>query len=116
MKVNLEESELGMFFKPWQKPLIKKLLTSEVEMKTAEAWEYVNEHLPEDESISRASVIIFLQNQEAEGILVSREESGKGGMHGVYRRAKNLPQFIVDVRVQFADKMLEATELLGLKS
>jgi len=116
MKVDLEESGLEMFFKDWQVPLIQKLLTSEVEMKTAEAWEYVNEHLPEDESISRASVINFLYAQKEEGTLVSREEYGKGGSHFIYRRAKNLPQFIVDVRVQFADKMFEVAELLGLKS
>ena len=116
MKVDLEESGLDMFFKKWQAPLIEKLLTEDVEMKTAEAWEYVNDCLPEDESISRASIIFFLQKQRDEGTLTSREESGKGGMHEIYKRDKNLQQFLIDLRVLFTDKMFEAAEILGFKS
>jgi len=114
MKLDLEEEGLKAFgFKDWQEPLIHKLLTSDIEMKTGEAHEYV---LGKGFKISRASVINFLFDQKEEGTLASREEYGKGGSHFIYRRAKNLPQFIVDVRVQFADKMLEAAEMLGLKS
>lgn len=93
MKINLDENGLDMFFKKWKKLLIKKFLTSGVEMKTAEAHKYISERLPEDESISRASVIFFLQDMEEEGLLLSREESGKGGMHRVYWGTMRLAQF-----------------------
>jgi len=81
MKINLDEDGLGMFFKKWQVPLITRLLTTEDELKTAEAHEYVKNH---GFDISRASVIFFLQDMEGEGLLLSREESGKGGMHSIY--------------------------------
>ena len=113
MKINLDENGLDMFFKEWQVPLIEKLLTSDVEMKTAEAWEYANERLSEDESISRASVIFFLQDMEGEGLLLSREESGKGGMHSIYWGTMRLAEFYNRTQMRVDEKVGDA--LRGLQ-
>lgn len=113
MKVDLDENGLSMFFKKWQEPLIYKLLTEDVEMKTAEAHEYVSECLSEDESISRASIIFFLQDMEGEGLLLSREEPGKGGMHAVYWGDKSIMDFLTDVRLKLDDKIMEYSETLS---
>jgi len=107
MNIKLEKDGLEMFFKKWQKPLIYKLLSENVEMKSGEAHEYV---LSEGFKISRASVIFFLQDMEGEGLLLSREESGKGGMHAVYWGAKNVPEFLTEVRLRLDDKIMEYSE------
>ena len=49
------------------------------------AWVYVNKVLGKEErSISRASIINFLNDMVEKGVLTYREKSGKGGYHRVY--------------------------------
>lgn len=52
-----------------------------------DVWSYVNEKLGKEKSISRATIINFLKTMAEEGVLDSREESGKGGYHGVYSQS-----------------------------
>ena len=47
-------------------------------------WERVSEGLGEGKSISRASVIVFLERLEGQGVLGSRDATGKGGHHKIY--------------------------------
>ena len=47
-------------------------------------WERVNEGLGEGRSISRASIILFLEKLEGQGVLGSRDATGKGGHHKIY--------------------------------
>jgi predicted transcriptional regulator len=47
-------------------------------------WKQVNEKLDGGRSISRASIINFLNAMVGEGILDYQEETGKGGFHRVY--------------------------------
>ena len=42
-------------------------------------WEEVNRGLGEGKSISRASIIMFLDKVEEQGVLGSRDTTGKGG-------------------------------------
>jgi len=51
---------------------------------TREVWIAVNEKLGEGKSKSRATIINFLATMADEGVLKVREETGKGGYHGVY--------------------------------
>ncbi len=48
-----------------------------------EVWTHVNETLV-DKTISRASIINFLNAMVDEGVFNIRMETGKGGHHGVY--------------------------------
>ena len=48
-----------------------------------EVWVHVNETLV-DKTISRASIINFLNAMVDEGVINLRMETGKGGYHGVY--------------------------------
>jgi len=52
--------------------------------KTKAVWERVNEGLGEGKSISRASIILFLEKMEEQGVLGSNDATGKGGHHKVY--------------------------------
>ncbi len=47
-------------------------------------WEVTNERLGTDKSISRASVIFFLNRMVDQGVLGYTTETGKGGHHRVY--------------------------------
>jgi len=47
-------------------------------------WERVNEELGKGKSISRASIIVFLDKLEEQGVLDSRDATGKGGHHKIY--------------------------------
>lgn len=49
-----------------------------------EVWAHVNEALKGVATISRASIINFLNDMVDEGVLDYRRESGKGGYHRVY--------------------------------
>jgi predicted transcriptional regulator len=55
------------------------------EAKTRDILDYVNEELGEGKSISRASIISFLSKMVEEGVLGTRQSSGKGGLHPIYR-------------------------------
>ena len=48
------------------------------------AWEHVNKELGEGKSISRASIIFYLNRMVDEGVLGYRDATGKGGHHRIY--------------------------------
>jgi len=52
--------------------------------KTKTVWERVNEGLGEGKSISKASIIVFLEKLEEQGVLGSWDVTGKGGHHKIY--------------------------------
>ncbi len=47
-------------------------------------WRAVNERLEEGKTISRASVIFFLNRMLDQGVLGFRDATGKGGHHKIY--------------------------------
>ena len=51
---------------------------------SGKVWRDVNENLPEGKSISRASIIFFLNRMVEEGVLGFRDATGKGGHHRIY--------------------------------
>ena len=51
---------------------------------SGKTWIHVNEELGEGKSISRASVIFYLNRMVDEGVLGFRDATGKGGHHRIY--------------------------------
>ncbi len=51
---------------------------------SGKTWEAVNEVLGPDKSMSRASVIFFLNRMVDQGVLDYRTATGKGGHHRIY--------------------------------
>jgi predicted transcriptional regulator len=51
---------------------------------SGKAWMAVNEKLGPDKSVSRASVIFFLNRMVDQGVLDYRTATGKGGHHRIY--------------------------------
>jgi len=67
-------------------------------MNTRQAFEYELEQLKkQDRTISRASIIFEMKKMEKMGLLTSRDMTGKGGHHRIYRLAKRPHDVEVDV-------------------
>jgi predicted transcriptional regulator len=64
-----------------------------------EVWMHVNSKI----SISRASIINSLNRMVKRGILDYKEESGKGGMHGLYSTKYSEPE----LRKHIAKELIE---------
>lgn len=97
-QLDLSQDGLGMFFKDWQIPLVEIIngprFTETNPLRSRDAWLNTNKLLPEGQSISRASVIFFLQDLEDMGWLSSRKQSGRGGYHDVYWKRFPLNEFV----------------------
>ncbi len=81
---NPEKMGLSKVFRDYQEEAVRFIW--EVGKRGAiskEVWTHVNETLVE-KTISRASIINFLNAMVDEGIFNLRLETGKGGYHGVY--------------------------------
>jgi len=87
-----EEQTLGVF---WENP--------GVEFTSRDVYVRVNERL-EDGSISRASIINFLERIASAGVLQRRETTGKGGHRGIYSQAMNESEF----RTFIAETLIES--------
>ncbi len=92
MDLNLDLSEmgLGMFFKPYQIESLDLLWKSKEILSSRQVWEQVNEQIPG--TISRASIINFLNASVENGLLDFKEISGKGGYRRLYSSKMSKPE------------------------
>lgn len=98
-KIDISQTGLRVFFtQDWHIPLVKLIesgrFTETNPLRSRDAFINTNKALPEGKSISRASVIFFLQDLEEAGWLASRKQSGRGGYHDVYWKKVSLEEFI----------------------
>ena len=75
--MDLSQSGLEMFFKDYQLEALRTLWESDKGLLSREVWEKVNQRL--ETSISRASIINFLNDMLKMEILTGVDETGKGG-------------------------------------
>ncbi|MGD2200215.1 MAG: BlaI/MecI/CopY family transcriptional regulator [Candidatus Bathyarchaeota archaeon] len=75
---------LAKVFRDYQEEALKYVWTKKGGAISREVWSNVNENLG-GKSISRASIINFLNAMVDEGVLDYTEETGKGGYHRVYK-------------------------------
>ena len=91
--------EIGLRF-VWEK--------GEEGVNSGKTWLHVNKILMEQErSISRASIIFFLNEMVEDGVLGYRERSGKGGFHRVYYPLLDEGGFKRHVSEKVISKLLE---------
>ena len=110
MQIDLRRSGLALVFKDYQEILMKTIWETGSEYSSRDAWIAVNEELKEKgESISRASVINFLNSMVDEKVLDYREETGKGGHRRIYKAAKNEHDFWKHLSHQVREKIIEAS-------
>jgi len=86
--ITYDTSQVGLeaVLRTWQLKTLQVLWRSPGGAKSFTVWAKVNKVL-EGESISRASIINFLEAMREVGVLSGVEESGKGGYHWVYSPA-----------------------------
>jgi len=98
--ITYDTSQVGLeaILRTWQLKALEVLWNSPKGAKSFTVWEKVNKVL-EGETISRASIINFLEAMRELGILSGVEESGKGGYHWIYSPAMDesgFKEFIAD--------------------
>ena len=82
LTLDLTETGFKMFFKQYQIASLDLLWNSDKHLSSRDVWEKVNEALPG--SISRASIINFLNASVENGLLDFVETTGKGGYRRLY--------------------------------
>jgi len=82
LKMDLTQDGLSMFFKEYELEALRLLWKSNPGLISREVWEQVNQN-PQI-SISRASIINFLNDMAELGILDASTETGKGGHRSRY--------------------------------
>ncbi len=91
--LNPANDDLSKVFKDYQAEAVKFVWeVGEKGTISREVWATVNERLV-GKTISRASIINFLNAMVDEGVLDFNERTGKGGYHRVYRPRLNEPLF-----------------------
>ena len=75
--VDLSETGLAMFFKPYQVASLDIIWNSDENLSSRQVWEQVNEQLTG--TISRASIINFLNASVDNGLIDFVEKKEKGG-------------------------------------
>ena len=88
--VDLSETGLAMFFKPYQIISLDILWNSEETLSSRQVWELANNQLPG--TISRASIINFLNASVENGLLDYVETTGKGGYRRLYASKLSKPE------------------------
>jgi predicted transcriptional regulator len=117
-----DTSQVGLeaVLKVWQLKALHVLWSSPGGAKSFVVWEKVNKIL-EGETISRASIINFLEAMRETGVLSGEQETGKGGYHWVYSPAMDeagFKQFIAKTLLEklmkeFPAEMKEAIKTLN---
>ena len=101
--IEYDTSKKGLetVLKNWQIEAMRTVWGNPGGMKSYTVWKKVNEAL-DGGTISRASIINFLEDMRAMGVLSGVEESGKGGYHWIYSPAMDesgFKKFIVEKMV-----------------
>lgn len=85
LKIDPSSEGLSKVFRDYQEEALKYVWKNGGDGVTSrQAWQYVNESFDGSKTISRASIINFLNDMVDEGILDYFEKTGKGGYHRVY--------------------------------
>jgi hypothetical protein len=102
MKMNIEydtaESGLRAVLKDYQELALRAIWATPEGLGSKAVWDRVNAELKPN-TISRASVINFLESMRKIGVLKGDEKTGKGGYHWIYSPSMNeaeFKQFIVE--------------------
>lgn len=96
LSIDLSKDGLSLCFKDYQELLLRGLWETNTGQSSRDAWIKVNEELKKKgsrESISRASVINFLNAMVDEKLLSYTEITGKGGHRRIYTAAMTEQEF-----------------------
>jgi predicted transcriptional regulator len=92
IEYDLSQAGFVAVLKDWQLKAMQVVWSSPEGSNSRVAWEKVNQMLGED-TISRASVINFLEGMLEMGVLDADDRTGKGGHQHVYKMGMDEEQF-----------------------
>ncbi len=90
LSIDLTKTGLEMFFRPYQIISLDLLWNSKESLSSRQVWEQANMQLPG--TISRASIINFLNASVENGLLDYVETTGKGGYRRLYSSKLSKPE------------------------
>ena len=92
--IEYETGQQGLraVLKDYQELALREIWKSNTGLNSRKVWTQVNEKL-KPSTISRASIINFLEDVRERGVLAGEEKTGKGGHHWVYTPAMNETEY-----------------------
>src|SRR4030042_4749350 len=94
LTIDTSSEELAMVLKDYQEVALQYLWRLDGEgASSRDVWVQVNEDLKGQRTISRASIINFLNSMVDEGVLNYTETTGKGGHRRIYSAKYNEAEF-----------------------
>jgi len=106
LKLDTGKDDMEMFFKDWQVEALRYLWTIQPEGANSRAvWTNVNHRL--QGSISRASIINYLNAMVDDDLLAYTETTGKGGHHRIYYMKHDEAEFKQQIAGQIITKLLK---------
>jgi len=106
LQLDTGKESLEMFFKDWQVESLRFLWNIYPEGANSRVvHENVNKNIKD--SISRTSIIIFLNDMVDEGLLTYTETTGKGGCHRVYSTKYGETEFKQHIASLIISKLLK---------
>jgi predicted transcriptional regulator len=93
-RIEYDASEKGLraVLKDYQEIALRAIWATPEDLGSKAVWDRVNAELKPN-TISRASVINFLEAMKEMGVLKGEERTGKGGYHWIYSPAMNESEF-----------------------
>jgi len=93
MDAKYESGKTGLeaFLEPWQIIALNIVWKSDKPIKSKDVWIQANQRYPL--TISRASIINFLQYMMNQGVLEGIDATGKGGHYNLYRPQMNETEY-----------------------
>ena len=92
LTINTEEQGLLMFLRPYQEIALQCIWESNEGKSSRQVWDYANQKLV-NETISRASIINFLNQMVDDGMLNYETTTGKGGHRRIYYQKYDPSEF-----------------------
>ncbi|MHA1840188.1 MAG: hypothetical protein ACTSYO_09585 [Candidatus Ranarchaeia archaeon] len=106
LQFDTSKQNLEMFFKPWQVEALNYLWSIHPEGANSKTvWENVNQRL--SGTISRASIINYLNNMVDEDLLTYTDTTGKGGYHRIYTIKYTPTEFKKHIAERVIHKLLQ---------
>ena len=99
IEFNTAETGLRAVLKDYQEIALRVIWESSEGLGSKQVWDRINKRL-KDKTISRASVINFLEDMREKSVLIGDDKTGKGGHRWIYHPAMNetgFKQFIVEM-------------------
>ncbi len=110
MKLDTDKEGLEAIFGKWQVPLIEEFFSGNP-MTSGEAYRFLKEKGIKTSqgvlgTVSRASVINFLNGMIDNGLLEYTDDTGKGGHHRIYKMTLNREEFSHALLGRFVNRLI----------